>query len=71
MTVTREIETGDQRPRVSISIEAAVTPKETVTQELEALHEYIIHHLRDWFGPDTGLTVAVTAEEDRGYGDDI
>ena len=65
MSVLREIETGDPRPRVFIEIEAAVSPAETVGGEVETLHDWIVERLRDWYGPNVGLAVATYAEPER------
>ena len=62
MSVLREIEAGDSRPRVFIEIEVAVSPQETISDEVEALHDYIVHHVRDWYGPETGISVSTHAE---------
>ena len=64
MPVLREIESGDTRTRVFVEIEVAVKPAEAVAQEIEALHDYIVHHVRDWFGPEVGLSVATHAESE-------
>ena len=64
MPVLREIESGDVRARVFVEIEAAVLPREAVSDEVEALHQYIVHHVRDWFGPKAGLSVATYAESE-------
>lgn len=66
MTALREIEAGDPRPRIFIEVEVAVRPQETVHAEIEALHDYIVHHVRDWFSPEVGLSVATYAGTEAG-----
>lgn len=60
--VLREIESGDPRPRVFITIEAAVPAKETVSGEIETLHDWVVERMRDWYGPDVGLAVSTFVE---------
>ena len=66
MSTLREIESGDPRPRVFIEIEVAVSSQETVVDEVAALHDYIVHHVRDWYGPEVGLSVSTFAEAEPG-----
>ena len=69
MPILREIEVGDPLPRVTVNIEAAVSPREAIPQEVEALHEYILHHVREWFGADAGLVVVTSTEDEPGSED--
>lgn len=63
MVATRNIEHGDERPRIFSSVEIAVLPKETHLGSVETFHQALTGWVEDWFGPENSSTNIATYVE--------
>lgn len=60
--ISRNIETGDPRPRIFVQIEAAVHPSDTASAAVDELHNWLVGRVEDWFTEDVALNITTSVE---------